>query len=168
MLGLILLASEVFLLPGTMVPGLIGTAIIVASLLMAMIGFHPGIPWSSLQRYVGRAMTNLSISIVGTFILGWILARFLPETTSFQRLMLLSSENKSEGFHASAGKTHELLGAQGIAITDLRPSGTAVFGERRVDVVTKGEYLGKDTPIVVAETHGNRIVVESVKKQAAS
>jgi len=159
-IGLLLLIAEVFFLPGTMLPGIAGTALIIASLMMAMVGHYPGIPWHPITRHIPDAIKSLSVSILGTFILGLILARFLPETTAFQKLMLLSAEHKADGFHASGEETASLVGLEGTAYSELRPSGTAVFGDKRIDVVTRGEYIEKNSRIIVAEAHGNRIVVE--------
>lgn len=160
MIGLVLLASEVFLFPGTILPGLIGTVLIVTSLLMSMAGHYPGVPWQPNFRRVPGAISDLSISLVGTFLLGWALARFLPENKTFQKLMLLVSENRADGFHASAENNGLLVGMQGVALSELRPGGTAQFAEKRLDVVTRGEFVEKGTKIIIAETHGNRIVVD--------
>ena len=43
---------------------------------------------------------------------------------------------------------------------DLHPAGAATFGERKRDVVTRGEYVAEGSRVLVVETHGNRIVVE--------
>jgi membrane-bound serine protease (ClpP class) len=168
MIGLILLASEIFLFPGTVLPGLVGTAFIVASLLMSMIGHYPGMPWHPITKNIPHAITVLSSSVVVTFVIGWLLAKYLPETSAFQQFMLLSSESKADGFHASREQTHTLVGLQGKAVSELRPAGMAQFGDKRIDVVTRGEYIDKGAPIVVAETHGNRIVVECAQKQKTS
>ena len=52
-----------------------------------------------------------------------------------------------------------LLGAVGVATTPLTPGGKARFGNHLVDVVADGEFFPRDTPVVVAEVHGNRVVV---------
>jgi membrane-bound serine protease (ClpP class) len=55
-----------------------------------------------------------------------------------------------------------LLGQVGTATSMLRPSGTAKFGDRYIDVVTDGEFIHPDTPIQVIEVEGTRIVVKRV------
>lgn len=160
MLGILLLASEVFFFPGTILPGAIGTLLIFMSLLMAMAGHYPGVPWQPDFKRMPGAISKLGIQIIATFVIAWLLARFLPETKAFQNLMLLISENRHDGFHASSEDTASLVGTEGVALSELRPSGTAVFAGKRLDVVTRGEFLEKDTRIIIAETHGNRIVVE--------
>ncbi len=56
------------------------------------------------------------------------------------------------------------MGLTGTVVTDLRPAGTAVINNRRVDVVSRGEYLDKGTEIIVLEVEGNRVVVKQVDK----
>ena len=54
------------------------------------------------------------------------------------------------------------MGAHGVTLSDLRPAGKAEINNRRIDVVTEGDYIGKDTDIVVIEVRGSRIVVSEV------
>jgi membrane-bound serine protease (ClpP class) len=58
-----------------------------------------------------------------------------------------------------AGRHADLTGAAGQALTDLRPSGTALIDGQRVSVVTGGEYIGKSEPVTVVAVEGSRIVV---------
>ena len=48
---------------------------------------------------------------------------------------------------------------EGVAATDLRPSGTAVIGDERVDVVTEGPWIEEGTRVVVMHAEGYRFVV---------
>ena len=52
-----------------------------------------------------------------------------------------------------------LTGEIGLALSDLRPSGTASFDQRTVDVVTRGEYLYAGDAIIVLKDEGYRRVV---------
>ncbi len=61
-----------------------------------------------------------------------------------------------------------LLHKTGVATSDLRPSGFATIEGRRVDVVTRGELLDKDTQIRVIQVEGNRVVVATDNEQPTS
>ena len=76
------------------------------------------------------------------------------------KVMALKDDQK--GYRPSTTVTEELVGAEGEAVTQLRPSGIARLNERRYDVVTRGEMIEKGTPIKVIEVSGNRIVVRSI------
>ena len=60
------------------------------------------------------------------------------------------------------GSERSLAGATGVALSDLRPSGIAAVGGRRVDVVTAGDYVGAGEPIEVVRDDGYRRVVRRV------
>jgi membrane-bound serine protease (ClpP class) len=54
-----------------------------------------------------------------------------------------------------------LLGRPGSAATRLAPSGKALIGDELVDVITAGEFIDRDAPVVVIEVRGNCVVVTS-------
>jgi membrane-bound serine protease (ClpP class) len=54
----------------------------------------------------------------------------------------------------------EYGGKQGISVTDLRPAGIALIEGKRLDVVTDGDYINANTPILVTGVTGNQIIVE--------
>ena len=74
------------------------------------------------------------------------------------KITLGKVESTDEGF-TSAETSSELVGAHGVTLSDLRPAGKAEINNRRIDVVTEGDYIGKDIDIVVIEVRGSRIVV---------
>lgn len=55
---------------------------------------------------------------------------------------------------------HELVGKEGTSVTMLRPSGTAQFGDRRLQVVTEGKYVEAGKPVKVLKVEGSNVVVE--------
>lgn len=72
---------------------------------------------------------------------------------------LKSDLSSKSGYTSYDEKTSEYLGRQGTAVTDLRPSGTALIDGRRVDVVTRGDYIEKGSAVKVTAVEGSRIVV---------
>ncbi len=68
--------------------------------------------------------------------------------------------SREHGVTSQAEDMEQYLGQEGIALTDLRPSGMALLNDQRTDVVTRGEYLEKETPIIVIKITGNQIVVK--------
>lgn len=73
-------------------------------------------------------------------------------------LVLKTTEDKSKGY-VGVEEAKEMIGLEGIAITQLRPAGTGDFGGMRVDVVTEGEFIPKGTKIKISEVKGYRTVV---------
>ena len=67
--------------------------------------------------------------------------------------------SRKEGISSQSSELESYVGTQGNAVTDLRPAGIAVINGKRVDVVTRGEYLEKDSAIIVTTVTGNQIIV---------
>ena len=68
--------------------------------------------------------------------------------------------SKRDGVTSQDTAQNAFLGMEGRTVTDLRPSGVAIIDQQRVDVVTRGEYLEKETDIVVTAVRGNQVVVK--------
>ena len=55
-----------------------------------------------------------------------------------------------------------LINQTGLTYTVLRPSGKATIGDQRVDVLTEGTMIDKDTPVRVVAVEGNRVIVREI------
>ena len=66
--------------------------------------------------------------------------------------------------NAFSSSRNGLVGAEGTALTDLHPSGVAIVAERRLSVVTGGEYIAAGTEVVVTKVYGARIVVRDARE----
>ena len=86
----------------------------------------------------------------------------LPHAPVFNR-MLLEPPSAEESEHIDQRESlvnyEHLLGRSGIAVTRLAPSGKAQFGDELVDVITAGEFVDRDSQVVVVEVRGNCVVV---------
>ena len=88
-----------------------------------------------------------------------LLQRVLPENAFVKRLMFAGTQ----GADYVASEDHRaLLNESGVAASYLRPAGVATFGERRVDVLTEGEFVPAGTPVRVTRVEGARIFVRPV------
>ena len=87
------------------------------------------------------------------------MSKFLPKVNAWNRLILHENISSKSGYAAKANFDH-LVGKEGIALTDLRPAGTAIIDGNRIDVVTEGNYVTHDSPIVVKTVEGSKIVVD--------
>lgn len=158
-LGVILLVVEIFVLPGFGIIGIAGALCMVAALFMAMVERFPGGPALPPVADLEAAAINLIVALLCVVFLGYLLSKFLPKTPLYGYLVLGTEEKADKGFE-SAKSEPDLVGRRGVLVTDLRPAGVAVIGDRRIDVVSRGEYVAKGSAVVVAEVHGNRIVVD--------
>lgn len=161
-IGFTLLFIEVFVTPGFGVLGVSGIALILISLLNAMTWKVPGHFWpafndSTLQLAIG----NLAMGMTGTAVVGFFAGKYLPHSRVFRPMVLGQQTTRAEGFTAAHDRS-ELLGKEGVAEMNLRPAGRALFGDDRVNVIARGEFIEKGSIVRVIETSGSRIVVEKV------
>jgi len=155
--GIILLALEIFVIPGFGIAGIGGIALILLSLYLSLVGRMP-----HPQDFLNAAYT-IGWSFLITIFLGYIVLRIFPHTPFFNKLTLATVESAQEGFQ-SVDTLPTLVGEKGIALNNLRPVGKAEINNIRIDVVTEGDYIRKDTPVIVTEVHGSRIVVREIDK----
>ena len=158
-IGVVLLLVEIFILPGHGIFGVMGGALIFWALLSAMAEKLPGDPWYPTMPALQGPLLNLSIGIISGAVLAVLLGRFLPRVGPVNRLVLAQANTRSLGYAAS-DDSNNLMGLTGKAQSELRPAGAAIFGDRRLDVVTRGEFIKAGQPVRIVETHGNHIVVE--------
>jgi len=162
-LGLILVLVELFFFPGVIFPGVIGVTLIIVSILMAMIQHYPGTPaWPTFPQ-ISFSITQFGKSLIISGVGFWLVAGLFPQTSTFKKMILNSAVARRDGFTASSD-TSTLVGLQGVTETRLNPAGAARFGDLRLNVVARGDFLDPHVEIVIAETHGNRIIVVPVKK----
>ena len=164
MIGVILLLVEIFVIPGFGFTGVTGITLMVVAVLMGMIEVFPAPPSvpriAPLEMDIYKMVFNFGTAMLLTLVLGALVTRFLPRTDMFWRIALKSAVSKEQGYEASHGEEY-LVGAEGVAVTPLHPAGIGEFGDRRRNVITRGDFIEQDSPIVVAEVHGNRIVVDA-------
>ena len=162
LLGLALVITEIFFFPSLGFLGVIGAMLMLWALLSSMIEHLPGGPWYPTLPELKIPTLKLALALLMTGIAVPLAARYLPETRLFRRFVLEAATAQDAGYRAAAEDTAALLGLTGSALTMLRPAGSAQFGERRLDVVTRGDFLPEGTPLRIVEAQGNRLVVEKV------
>lgn len=154
-LGILLLVVEALVIPGFGVAGILGIGAVAVSIVLSMVGSFPNTGDILLALHV------LGASVLIVFLVGWQLLRHLPQDRRAQNLWHRTSMRRDEGY-VSAPSRVDLVGTEGVALTDLRPSGTARFGPDLVDVVSVGPWVEAGTTIRVLRAEGYRHVVEPV------
>jgi len=158
--GVVLLAVEVLVVPGVGVFGIVGGLALAGGIFMAMLGDLPeGADFT-------RAAGVLSATILLVIACTWVLLRALPGNWRLQRIgVLLSQSTDRRGGYTSASVRTELVGAEGVAITPLRPAGVGLFGDERVDVVSESEWIEEGTRVRVISAEGYRHIVRAMQPE---
>jgi len=151
--GIILIGIEAFVIPGFGVVGILGIALMIYAMFTMLI------PAAPTAADINAALWALSISLIGGVIGLALLIKRMLKTKAWQRISLGTSEKTDKGYSGSIG-LEAYVGKTGVALTTLRPAGTAIVEGKRIDVVTVGDFIDKDSEIVISRIDGNRIVVE--------
>lgn len=75
---------------------------------------------------------------------------------------LNASLSKADGYSSQSDDLAGWIGQKGVAATDLRPAGIGIISGKRVDVVSRGEYIEKGSEFFVQAVEGNRVVVKRI------
>ncbi|WP_128896054.1 NfeD family protein [Longirhabdus pacifica] len=105
------------------------------------------------------AFVSLAIAFGVSLIVAAIVFKYFKHRGIWNKFILRNKFTSEEGYRSQPVMTN-LIGSEGVALTTLRPAGTAKIEDRRIDVVTRGEFIASNTPIVVIEVEGTRVVVE--------
>jgi membrane-bound serine protease (ClpP class) len=165
-LGMVLVLIEIlFFAHSTIIFGVVGVFLMLASLLWTMVDRYPGQNFFPTGKMLAIPLLNMFIAIIGSFIVIALLARYLPRTSIYRRFALMDSNPPGPSLAGVPRQFATALtltpGTQGTAVTVLRPSGKARFADHVVDVVTEGEFIAPQTPVMVLQTDGMRVVVKS-------
>ena len=160
--GLVLLGIEAFVVPGFGIFGVAGIVAILAGLYMSLLGNIPTMPDFTRAAWV---LTSSTLLLIGS---AWALIRTLPSSSRLAEsgIFLLAKTTSATGYE-SAEVRSDLVGKHGTAITDLRPAGTALVGDERIDVVSESEWISAGTPVKILSAEGYRHIVRSVSEQEA-
>lgn len=149
-IGLILLVAEIFLPFG--ISGVLGGLAILGSLYLA-----------------GADVTQISISIVialAVAITGMVvIMKFFGKKLRMFNKIILSDSTSTEKGYVSSVERLELVGQVADTLTPLRPSGTIVIGDERLDAVSEGNFVDRNRKVIIRKVEGSRIVVRELKEE---
>lgn len=159
-LGIVLVVSELVLHPGTILPGLLGAMMVFGAVVYAMIDHYPTQPVLPSPSMLYVPAINLLISGFLAAVTIGILARYLPQTSFYRRVVLNAVNPVGPSIQETSPVAVLKAGMEGQALSILRPSGRAQFGDIVIDVITEGEFLSPGTPIRIMTVEGARVIVE--------
>ncbi len=152
--GVILLIIEIFVIPGFGVTGILGIILMIAALFFGLI--------TDIDIATTNAISIAIIQLASTFVLTAIVIyfiwKFLPKSQTFNKLIL--NENlKSKSGYSAKPEIENLVSKVGKSITDLRPAGSILIDNQRIDAITEGDYIEKDNDVIVKKVEGSKVIV---------
>jgi membrane-bound serine protease (ClpP class) len=158
-IGITLILVELFVLPGFGIAGISGIVLTILALVASLVG-NVGFAFPPLMRFA-PAVGTLAVTLAMLVVLAMTVGRLLPKAERFSTLVLTPELTSAAGY--TSAETHaEFLGQTGITITPLRPSGAMELGERRIDVITAGEFVDQGVNVKVVDVRGSRVEVRPV------
>ena len=160
-LGLVLLILEFFVFPGLIVLGLLGAILVIGSLIYTMVDpldldWNGEINISNFISVLSDPLMNVCIGVFGSLIIVLFFMRFMNSIPIMKGMVL----SEGDVVNSQSDPVNSLLGREGKTLTDLKPSGSAMIDGERVDVVSDGEFIPKESNVVVSKHEGLRVLVE--------
>jgi membrane-bound serine protease (ClpP class) len=163
LMGVVLLAIELFVIPGFGIVGATGIALIILGLFFAFQPyFIPRTPWQ--MRFTFTNVLLVGGALIGSLVGIAFLAKILPKVPVLGRIILAGPDASGVLTATATARVEEvaLIGQEGEVLKILRPAGKAAFGERILDVVAEGGFIEAGARIKVVRVEGNRIIVRKI------
>ncbi len=158
-IGLILIFTEVFLLPGFGIFGLLGLFTSIGSLILISLNND----FFDFTFVLSEDIFNSSLSVlisVLSFILIILFGGFrLTNTNAFKKIALVETQDKNKGYTISK-QSLDIVGQKGKSFTVLRPSGKVLINDVVYDAHTSGEFVEKNKKIIVSGIDGSILKVK--------
>jgi membrane-bound serine protease (ClpP class) len=166
-LGVVLIVVELFVLPGHLVPGLLGLMCVFGALIYTMAGWDINVPEGGafpvrFSDYI-VALRNLGIAFAGAMVIIILFMRFFPTTGPFKFLVLRSEVGGDQAAIEGEGQrkaSSVVVGDAGVTRSAMRPYGHVDFSGTQLEAMVEGDYLTPGSNVRVRSVQGGKIVVE--------
>lgn len=156
--GVILIALEVFVIPGFGIAGIAGIICVVAALTLSLVMND----FFDFTVTGGEQLTGSFLLVTGSMILSIIVCvifgRAILKTSGFQRLVLQDEQRSAMGYTVKQSRP-ELTSLVGIAKTDLRPSGKVEIEGKWYDAVALDGYIERGSEIYIEKQENYNLFV---------
>ncbi|MEJ0033021.1 MAG: NfeD family protein [Bacteroidota bacterium] len=160
-IGVILIAVEVFVIPGFGVTGIAGITLTVMALVLIMLrNDYFNFDYIPLGDITVALMSALG-GLAGGILLLIFGAGKITNIKAFRRLALVDTQDSSKGYTVNSNATI-MNGKRGIAHTILRPSGKIMIDDQIYDAFTRGEFVEQGQQVEVINSEGIALRVKKI------
>ncbi len=162
--GLILVAVEIFLIPGFGVTGIVGILLAFTGLVLSLIE-NVVFDFAPVDgQKLGVALMTVILGVFGGFVLSLYFGDkvFSARRGPFKNLALKTVQDVDDGYLNVEASFLALSGKSGIAQTVLRPGGKVLIDGEVYDAVTEGGYIARDEKVIVVKVSAAQLYVEKV------
>jgi len=159
LIGMIFIVIEIFVIPGFGVAGIFGLALTIGSLMLLMLNNDVFDFTFVVSKDVLNASGSILIAVLGFGLLLFFGGIKFTESQTFKKIMLEDTQDLDKGY-ISKKYSDKLIGKNGKAMTILRPSGKITISDKIYDATTSGEYIEKNSKIIVLNNEGSTLKVK--------
>jgi len=160
--GILALALEILVIPGTGIAGILGVIMVMTGLTLSMV---KNIDFDFSMVEMDGLLFSFSVVLMSTLFMAILSIILLPKMLASGRLnnlVLSSSQNVQDGYSSVDQSLLQKVGATGITISDLRPSGKIEIESLHYDAFSVGTYIDKGQKIEVIGTEGPQLLVRKI------
>ena len=159
--GLILIAVEIFAIPGFGVAGISGIILVVGGLTLAMVdNVVFKFDFASAFSSVVKAFFIVAVATLLGFISSlWLGKKLFTAQKTFGNLALNRDMKSEDGYIGVESKPREMIGKTGIADSILRPSGKVIVDNEIYDAKAEYGYINKGEKVKVVRYEAGQLYV---------
>ena len=149
--GVVFALVEVFVIPGL---GVFGVLSVISFAGLSVL----------LMKDPETGLSIFCLSVLLSMASGYLVMKFLPKFVITRKLFMLEPPTADKKAKKIVAAPAVVVGDIGEAVSTLRPIGTAKFGDKRVEVISEGEFLKKGQAVEVVRVEAQKVVVKSCSK----
>lgn len=156
--GIVLIFLEVFVIPGFGVAGVSGIVLVIGGLVLSLLN-NVAFDFSLVTfNAILEAVFVVIIAIFSSMIFAFMGIKHVLSSERYG-LALTTEMNSTEGFVASEPNYSNLIGAEAVVFSILRPAGKIEIEKSLYDAVAQESYIEKGEKVVVVDYVNNQLVV---------
>lgn len=165
-IGIGLIAAEIFIIPGFGIAGISGVILAITGLTLALLDNvvfdFQGVDTSDFMQAL--------VIVLGGFFGGILLTIYLSHKMvgnpdgPLSKLSLNTSQDLDKGYLSVDAATKNMVGKNGISATVLRPSGKVIVEGELYDARALEGYIEKDESVKIISYTSGQLNVRKVKK----
>jgi membrane-bound serine protease (ClpP class) len=159
--GVVLIALEIFVIPGFGIAGVLGVSFTLAALTLVMVN-NDGFDFQFIKPdRLFQAIATTLAALMGSIIVMFYGGMRLANSRVIRRIALVDTQDTQTGYTSTVYEK-SLIGRQGKAYTILRPSGKIELDGDIYDAYTRGEFIQKDDKVEVISNEGTSLKVKKI------
>lgn len=161
-IGVILLAVELFVIPGFGIFGVLGIVMILGGLVLGMLPNEDfNFDFVPASQLFGALLTVILAALSSVGLVFWLTPK-VNQWGAFRNITLATTQDRAQGY-TSSFYSAELLGKNGTVHSRLRPSGKVEIEGEIYDAYSRGEFLEQGEKITVISTEGTSLRVKKLE-----